>query len=55
MNNILSKEMNWQNMTKSKGKNRRNLTKSKEIIRQNLTKSKGKSINAGGWSGRRIV
>lgn len=36
MNNILSKEIIWQN-----------LTKSKEIIRQNLTKSKGKNINAG--------
>jgi hypothetical protein len=44
MNNILSKEIIWQN-----------LTKSKEIIRLNLIKSKGKSINAGGWSGRRIV
>jgi hypothetical protein len=28
---------------------------SKEIIWQNLTKSKEKSINAGGWSGRKIV
>lgn len=37
MNNILSKEIIWQN-----------LTKSKEIIRRNLTKSKEKSINAGG-------
>lgn len=37
MNNILSKEIIHQNLTKSKGK-----------IRQNLTKSKGKSINAGG-------
>ncbi|MBQ1737096.1 MAG: hypothetical protein II040_02535, partial [Muribaculaceae bacterium] len=33
----------------------RDLIKSKEIIRRNLTKSKGKSINAGGWSGRRFV
>ena len=47
MNNILSKEIIWQNLTKSKGKILRNLTKSKEIIRRNLTKSKGKSINAG--------
>lgn len=37
MNNILSKEIIWQN-----------LTKSKEIIRRNLIKSKEKSINAGG-------
>ena len=37
MNNILSKEIIWQNPTKSK-----------EIIRRNLTKSKEKSINAGG-------
>lgn len=44
MNNILSKEII-----------RQNLIKSKEIIRRNLTKSKGKNINAGGWSGRRIV
>ena len=36
MNNILSKEII-----------RQNLTKSKEIIRRNLTKSKGKSINVG--------
>ena len=47
MNNILSKEIIWQNLTKSKEIIWQNMTKSKEIIRRNLTKSKGKSIGSG--------
>jgi hypothetical protein len=52
MNNILSKEIIWQNLTKSKEIIWQNMTKSKEIIRRNLTKSKGKSIGSGGRFGR---